>query len=34
MNALPSHGVPISIALLYAAFLPLPVIALLRNRRR
>jgi MFS family permease len=33
MNALPSHGVPISIALLYAAFLPVPVIALLRNRR-
>jgi MFS family permease len=33
MNALPSHGVPISIALLYAAFLPVSVIALLRNRR-
>jgi MFS family permease len=33
-KTLPSHGVPISIALLYAAFLPLPVIALLRNRRR
>jgi MFS family permease len=34
MKTLPSHGVPISIALLYAVFLPLPVIALLRNRRR
>jgi MFS family permease len=33
MNTLPSYGVPISIALLYAAFLPFPVIALLRNRR-
>jgi MFS family permease len=34
MKTLPSHGVPISIALLYAIFLPFPVIALLRNRRR
>jgi MFS family permease len=34
MNTFPSYGVPISIALLYVAFLPFPVIALLRNRRR
>jgi MFS family permease len=34
MESLPSHGVPLSIAVMYAIFLPLPVIALLRNRRR
>jgi len=31
---LPPHGVPFSIAVMYAAFLPVPVIALLRSRRR
>jgi MFS family permease len=34
MESLPPHGVPLSIAVMYAIFLPLPVIALLRNRRR
>jgi len=34
MKLLPPHGVPLSIAVMYAIFLPLPVIALLRNRRR
>jgi MFS family permease len=34
MESLPPHGVPLSIALMYAVFLPIPVIALLRNRRR
>ena len=34
MKTLPSHGMPLSIAAMYALFLPLPVIALLRNRRR
>jgi hypothetical protein len=28
------HGMPLSIAAMYALFLPLPVFALLRNRRR
>ncbi len=34
MEFLPTHGMPLSIAVLYAIFLPLPVIALLRKRRR
>jgi MFS family permease len=34
MKALPVHGMPLSIAAMYALFLPLPVFALLRNRRR
>ena len=34
MEFLPPHGMPLSIAVMYAACLPLPVIALLRNRRR
>ncbi len=34
MESLPPHGMPLSIALMYAVFLPIPVIALLRNRRR
>jgi MFS family permease len=34
MESLPPHGVPLLIAVIYAVFLPIPVIALLRNRRR
>jgi MFS family permease len=34
IKLLPSHGIPLSIAAMYALFLPLSIIALLRNRRR
>ena len=34
MEFLPPHGVPLSVAAMYAIFLPVPVIALLRKRRR
>jgi MFS family permease len=34
MESLPPHGVPLSIAVICAVFLPFPVIAQLRNRRR
>jgi MFS family permease len=34
MKTLPAHGMPLSIALLYAIFLPFPLIAVFRNRRR
>jgi MFS family permease len=34
MEALPPHGMPLAIAVMFALFLPVPVIALLRNRRR
>ncbi len=34
MESLPPYGVPLSVAATYAIFLPVPVIALLRNRRR
>jgi MFS family permease len=34
MESLPPYGVPLSVAVTYAIFLPVPVIALLRNRRR
>jgi MFS family permease len=34
IKLLPSHGMPLSIAAMYALFLPLSIIALLRNRRR
>jgi hypothetical protein len=34
MEALSPHGMPLAIAVLFALFLPVPVIALLRNRRR
>jgi MFS family permease len=34
MESLRPHGVPLSIAVMWAVFLPVPVIALLRNRRR
>ncbi len=34
VKTLPSHGMPLSIAVMWAVFLPLPVIALLRKRRR
>ena len=34
MESLPPHGVPLSIAVMWAVFLPFPVIALLRNGRR
>ena len=34
MEFLPPHGVPLSVAAMYAIFLPVPVIALLHKRRR
>jgi MFS family permease len=34
MEFFPPHGVPLSIAVMAVVFLPFPVIALLRNRRR
>ena len=34
MESFPPHGVPFSIVLMYVIFLPLPVMALLRNRWR
>jgi len=34
MEALSPHGMPLAIAVMFALFLPVPVIALLRNRRR
>lgn len=34
MESLPPHGLPLSIAVMYAVFLPLPFISLLRARRR
>jgi MFS family permease len=33
-DTLPPHGLPLSIAVMYAVFLPFPLIALLRSRRR
>jgi MFS family permease len=34
MKTLPAHGMPLSIALMYVIFLPFPLIAAFRNRRR
>ncbi len=34
MESLPPHGLPLSIAVMFAVFLPVPVISLLRERRR
>jgi hypothetical protein len=34
MKFFPPHGVPLSIALMFAAFLPVMVVALLRKDRR
>jgi MFS family permease len=34
MKTLPAHGMPLSIALMYLAFLPFPLIAVFRKRRR
>jgi MFS family permease len=34
VKTLPAHGMPLSIAALYALFLPFPLIAVFRNRRR
>ncbi len=34
VHTLPAHGVPLSIAVMYALFLPFPLIAVFRNRRR
>jgi MFS family permease len=34
VKTLPSHGMPLSIALMYALFLPFPLIAAFRSRRR
>lgn len=34
VKTLPAHGMPLSIALMYALFLPCPLIAAIRNRRR
>jgi MFS family permease len=33
-DVLPSHGIPLSVAVLYALFLPFPLIAAFRKRRR
>jgi MFS family permease len=33
-DVLPSHGIPLSVAVMYALFLPFPLIAALRKRRR
>jgi MFS family permease len=33
-DVLPSHGIPLSVAVMYALFLPFPLIAAFRNRRR
>jgi MFS family permease len=34
VKTLPADGMPYSIALMYALFLPFPLIAVFRNRRR
>jgi len=34
VKTLPAHGMPLSLALMYALFLPCPLIAAIRNRRR